>query len=395
MSHPTNRRAPADTAHSSWVIFPSALFSLEKDEVYPYERFAYNVLRVGVEALHKSSLPACITVDFTRLLAGCSPWTINASVIPCRDHDGKLTKFEFQIPELVPAILYLLTASVVSDFSDDAAFNTFRTSPTRLRDKVRLFADSAKAGIRCYQEKGFGFGIRAAYDRMGLTFPDLERCANDYDLLTQQIAYHEVAHATTLRSHSSQVQKMGLELIADLLATQWFYYKMIVNTPDTEQYRQFRGVDSYAQSIFANSLATLRSQQAIMILMAIAGAQRTGGAVSLAGGASHPPGLQRYFLQHAHLYTLIRSNFSTVLSAEQFQSLDEDWDARLDTLFQAGVIPYADLLNHLDVSECDTIEVAANLIEELKILELQKAVPTLRSIRAWMSNALRKGDLKR
>lgn len=66
------------------------------------------------------------------------------------------------------------------------------------------------------------------------------------------IAYHEIAHAHTQHiayAASRPVEKPALELIADLLATQWFYQKMVVNTPDTEQYRDFRKLSTHSQAI--------------------------------------------------------------------------------------------------------------------------------------------------
>src|SRR4029077_21205244 len=89
---------------------------------------------------------------------------------------------------------------------------------------------------------GVAAGVRAAYDHLGLTVTDLERCANDYDLLTKLIAYHEVGRAYTqlaVRTVTSPLESYALDLIADLLATQGFYEKMIVNTPDAEEYRRF------------------------------------------------------------------------------------------------------------------------------------------------------------
>lgn len=394
----TKRRTPVDTAWTSTVIYPSALFSLERDEVFPYERFAYNLLDVGVEALHARNLPENVTIDFTQLLPGCSPWSINANVTVKLGSNGQPTAFHFAVPELVPAILYMFAGVLVSDFFDEEAFDKFRHNPTSLRERIQFFIDGASAGARTYRDKGFGPAVRAAYDHLGLTIRDLQKSSDDFNLLTTQMANHEVAHAyvqqATRRQPSTPLEKTSFELIADLVAAEWFYNKMIRNTPDTEEYREFRGMHSYAETIFANSLASLRSQQALVILMAIAGAQKTGGAISLAGGPTHPPGMQRYLLQHLHLYTLIRSNFSVFLSEDHLHQLDEDWDSKMDVLTQSGVIPVADLGVLLDTSECDTIEVAANLIEELGIPELKKVVPMLRNMRDLLSESLLKNCKK-
>lgn len=93
-------------------------------------------------------------------------------------------------------------------------------------------------------------------------------------------------------------------------------------------------------------------------------------------------------LQHLHLYTLIRSNFSPPLLEPDFDQLDHDWDVRMDALVRSGVIPSSDVEGLLQISECDTIELAARLIEELRIPELKKAVPFLNSIRGHLSKAI-------
>src|ERR1700722_18768222 len=380
----TNRRTAVDTTLTSTVTYPSSLFSLEKDEVFPYERFAYNILTVGVDALHAKALPERLFVDFSPLLPGSFPWSINSSVAFDLDTKGSPIAFHFVTPELVPTIVYLFTTVVVAEWFDEAGFETFRSSPETLAERIRLFVDGGRAGVRAYRDKGFGSAIRASYDRLGLTIADLEKCADHYDLLTKLIANHEVAHAyiqqITHRPRPTQTERMAFEIVADLVANAWFYSKMIRKTPDTEEYREFRRLNSYAETIFANSLAALRCQQALLILMAIAGAQRSGGVVSLSGGETHPPGLQRYALQHLQLYTLIRSNFSSVLSVDHLQKIDTDWDVKIDVLIRSGVIQSADLKVLLDPSECDAIEVAASLIEELRIEELKPLVPVLRGI---------------
>ena len=59
------RSAPIDTHFTSTINYPASLFSLEKDEIFPYERLAYNFLDVGIGALHEKNLPERIVVDFT------------------------------------------------------------------------------------------------------------------------------------------------------------------------------------------------------------------------------------------------------------------------------------------------------------------------------------------
>jgi hypothetical protein len=389
----TKRRSPVDTALPSTVIYPSSLFSLEKDEVFPYERFAYNLLHEAVGALNSKGLAERVVVDFTRLLPGAAPWTINSSIQFERDSGGSPIAFRFVTPELVPSIVYLFTATVAADLLDEERFKRMQGDPRILAKQIHTFVEAANAGVRAYGEHGFARAIRASYDHLDLGIRDLYKCGDHYDWLTKLIVNHEVAHAyveqITHRPDPSDRERIAFELIADMVACAWFYGKMIRSTPNTAEYREMRGVESQAEAILANSLGALRCQQALLVLMAIAGAQRTGGVASLAGGRTHPAGLQRHMLQHVQLYTLVRSNFASVLSADDFRRMDEDWDLREDVLLGSGVIRAADLAGLLDASEYEAMGIAANLIQELRIVELEQLVPFLRNIRETMAGSSR------
>jgi hypothetical protein len=371
-------------------VYPSGLFSLQKDETYPYERYAYNILSIASEAFHTQKLPLRMTVDFTQEGQTVSPWIINASIESHLENDQPVA-FTFRMPELTPAILYLFTTAIVTDFFDADRFEGFQREPNTLRQRFQHFGQAVEVAIREYRAQGFAHAIRAAYEHLGLTLSTFQRSSEDYNLLSMQMAYHEVAHGylkQVTRKGSTKVETSAFELLADLVAVGWFYNHMIVNTPDTEEYRQFRRSKSHADSIFMNAMLTLRSQQALVILMAVAGAQSSGGAVSLAAGEIHPPGMQRFMLQHVMLYTLIASNFGNLLLPEHFETFQKEWDDNLDTLIRAGAIPLKDIETMLDTRECDTIEAAANLIEELRVPELQRLLPTLRSVRDWLTDAI-------
>jgi hypothetical protein len=390
----SKRRVVLNSSHISTVKYPSALFSLEKDEIFPYERYAYAVLSLAVEALHAKQLPAAIEVDFTDYAGAPSPWMINASIRIDLDSTGSPSQFHFSTPQLVPAILYLFAARLMAHLVEDERFEQLRDEPMLFGRILKTFVDGASEAVRGYKQGGLGTAVRSGYEYLGLTMTDLAGSMDAYDLLTRQLAYHEVAHAyvqqVTHRPNPSTIEQMSFELIADLMATMWLYHKMIANTPDDDEYRKWRGLESYRDTIVANALMTLRSQQALIILMAIAGAQRTRGAISLDGGSTHPPGLQRYMIQHFVMYTLITSNFATVLSRSDFEQLENDWDLKMDVLTRAGVIPLSDIERMLDPSECDTLEAAANLIEDLGIRELECVVPTLRDARHLLRESLRR-----
>lgn len=133
---------------------------------------------------------------------------------------------------------------------------------------------------------------------------------------------------------------------------------------------------------------SLRTQQAFLALMAVAGAQRNAGVVSLAGGTSHPSGLQRHSLQYIALRTLIESNFSNLLSQEQIRQMDADWHERTEALVRCGLIQGVDLEVLLDPSECDTIELAADLIEQFKVKDLRAMTPWLKDTRRQIVESL-------
>ena len=60
----TQRQAAriAEEQRLSLIHISSSLFSLEKDEVFPYERFAYNLLDIAIEALNAKGLPERVII---------------------------------------------------------------------------------------------------------------------------------------------------------------------------------------------------------------------------------------------------------------------------------------------------------------------------------------------
>jgi hypothetical protein len=379
-----NRRPPITTTRKSTVIFPSAIFSLERDEVLPFERFAYSLLDLAVEALKAKSLPEQVIVEFSNERPNFAPWTINASIQCEFDGAGRPSAFKFIIPELVPSLVYI--------FCHNLGAELLETGSCDLRKGIQQFANGANAGVRVYKERGLSHAIRACYEHYGFTIPDYSRAQHSYDLLTKLMAYHEIGHAyadhLTCGRGINAVTRRGFELIADLLATTWFYGGYIRNTPDDEGYRKARGFVSHTESIFTNCIEAQRTHLILLTLMAFAGAQQSGGRLNVGGGISHPSGLQRHMLQRVHLGTLIESNFARVLSKEQIAALEDDWRAVFEVLLSAGIIPLKDVEAHLDPQECDAIEAAANAIEEMNVEELKPVVPLLLQAREIQMDAL-------
>ena len=384
MADMAGRRSPIATHWKSTVIYPSALFSLERDEVVPFERFAYNLLEVAIEALHAKVLPERVIVEFSSQRSSVAPWTINAGVQSELDASGQLAGFRFVIPELVPSLIYI--------FCQRLAAGLMQTGSSDLRRDLQDFADGASAGVRVYKQQGLGHAIRACYEYYGFTIADYSRAQHSFDLLTKLMAYHEIGHAyadpLTCGQQINPVTQRGFELIADLLATTWFYNGYIRNTPDDDAYREGRGFATHSEAIFTNCVEAQRAHLILLILMAFAGAQRNGGRLTLDGGISHPLGLQRHMLQHVHLGTLIESNFACVLSKEQLVALGDDWSRVFEHLITSGIIPSEDAMRHLDPQECDPIEAAANAIESMNVPELKVVVPVLQQARDLLFDAL-------
>jgi hypothetical protein len=380
----SSRRSPIATKAKSTVLYPSALFSLERDEVLPFERFAYNLLSLAIEALHAKSMTKQVIVEFSSEPSNVAPWTMNASVQCELNASGQATSFRFVIPELVPSLIYI--------FCQRLGEELMQTGSGDLRHGLQDFVDGANAGVREYKQHGLGYAIRAGYEHYGFTIADYSRAQHSFDLLTKLVAYHEIAHAyadhLTCGRDINPVTRRGFELIADLLATTWFYNGYIRNTPDDDAYRETRGLASHAEAVFRNCIEAQRGHLVLLILMAFAGAQRNNGRLTLDGGVSHPLGLQRHMLQHVHLGTLIGSNFTQVLGAERIVALEDDWNSIFGNMITSGIIPAADAMRHLDPQECDTIEAAANAIESMDVHELKPVVPFLLQARDLLENAI-------
>jgi hypothetical protein len=380
----SNKRPPFSSPHLSRVLYPSALFSLERDEILPYERFAYCILGLTIEVLHDKGLAEDVTISFGRNEALFAPWQINAGIRCHLDSNDAPRAFEFLMPELLPGMAFLYCSSFATDFVVQ--------SPEEVRSSFLSFLEVADAAVKAYKQGGISAALRAAYDKAELVITEVNCEATlTFDLLAKQIGYHEVAHgyANLLGGQEENpVRRRSFELVADLLATQWLYKGMIVNTPDTAAYRKFTGAVSYGESIYRNCQSVQRSYFALLGLFALAGAQRTGGRVSLDGGTTHPPGMQRHVLLHVHFMTLVRSNFAKVLSGDQLNSLDKDWSRMLGRFHEAGIILTSDIQANLDPREADTLEAAADVIESKGIKEVNHVVPLLRDARHLLLDVL-------
>jgi len=375
------RKSPTLSRLKSVVLYPSDVFSLEKDEIFPYERFAYNIIHAGVDAFTSADLPQSITVDFTDINQGRSPWAINASIAVRRNENLKPISFDVVVPEFTPAAIYLFCATVGHLLIDDGEFESLKVDPKRLAGGLEYFVVGASLGVRVFKSDGIGHAIRESHSFFKLGFNDFLRISPTYDLVTKFIAYHEIGHAYSGQLHSGEAQtdedRRGFEFIADLLAMEWLFNKMIRLTPDDEEYRALQGHSSYRESILSNCLICVKVQLAVLLLHAVAGAQANGGSLSLSGGKRHPSGFARHAIQNVHFMTLFQSNFSDIVGRDGVDYIDREYNERFFFLFKGGCVPQD------NIAEIDSKEVkesfgrAAELIKKFKVKELLKIVPLL------------------
>lgn len=172
----TRRSSPVETALTSRVEFPSALFSLEYDEIFPYERFAHNLLRHAVEALHAKDLPPNISIEFVALPERQYPWTLNSRITVGTDSSGNASSFRFVTPEMVPAIVYVLVATALHDFFDATEFRAFSASPDVFAKRLKQVTASVNLGLKNYSLESFAITVRGIYERLGLNIWRLHLC---------------------------------------------------------------------------------------------------------------------------------------------------------------------------------------------------------------------------
>ena len=89
------RSTPINVEYCSTVKYPSCIFSLEKDESYPFERFAYNTIHGSIELLCSKNFVSEITVNFNSNDDLIKPWIINASVIFNKGKNGVIENYSF------------------------------------------------------------------------------------------------------------------------------------------------------------------------------------------------------------------------------------------------------------------------------------------------------------
>jgi hypothetical protein len=377
----SDMRKPIDLHGLQCVVhLPSSIYSLEAHENLPHERFAHNVFRIGVEAMHSKGMPEAFIVDFSSG-SDFPAWAINASIQAERNQKGALVGFKIMFSELLPTMLIMFAHLVSSRFADEK--QDIGEKPSTIRQQVQKFLDVINVGIRAYRQAGLASAIRSIYESANFEMANLQECFDDFDAVCQFIANHELAHAYLgqlqhTASKIAVVDAKAFELCADLLATHWLFVEYVVLTPDTDEYRKMRGLESYADCLAHNVAWLIRTHQCIAILMSLASAQLTG-EVGLPSGMRHPSGLGRNVLQTLWLMRLSEWFLGERTSTKTVAEVNERIFDSSKLMAQTGIASRADVDEMLSDSEMELSQRAADLIEELDLRELKPGIGFLRS----------------
>jgi hypothetical protein len=375
--------SPRKSADACQITIPSLLYSLEKHEIYAYERFAYTALKMGVELLADVNLTTNIRIGFD--LSPDTPWALNAGIRAERTSGGGINAFAISTSSLMPPFLLAICFCIAAGFEDAEVLREWQDDPAAFRSIIdelgQVLAEAAQAAI----STDIAAAVRRLSERLGLTLWNVHDCASHYDTVTHFITGHEVAHAyvgqlNRTRKLSAE-ERRAFEIIVDLLAGTWTYLKMVKFTPDTDEYREFRGFDTHSEAVRDNSRLLMEGQLLLLAFLAISGAIANKGPVSLDGGVYHPHSCVRFLIQNTHLLTLILSNQHSHFSESQSRELS-DIRTRVMTLFHgSGLIPHEDMLAIADPTKYVDVNVAAALIDEFNVRELQQAKQFLATVR--------------
>lgn len=369
-------KPPIDTINHSLVEYPSAVYSLERHEIYPYERFAYNTLRIGVEALHKKNLPASLYLSFTEGTKNNSWWYFNAGISPINFPSGKTFGFQITTSPMTPIILFGLIKSIGIPLFNN--LTTYVSEPIKFKELLTSFGIDFSNAIKDYSHKGLATVIRKFYTSQKIDLNDIYDLTNHYDICSKFIANHEIAHAyvgqlkTSMRRLSAS-ESRAFEYIVDIIGIEWNYNHLIVNTPDTKEYRKLQDAESYSECIYNNAIRSIQSQMIILIVFAFASVLTSGGAVNLDGGKIHPNSFFRYFMQNIHFTTLLASNYDHVLSKDQIKSIDSYSFSIILIFIELGIVTLNDFLLLKDSEYLSDFSHAFDLIDEFDINELKKS----------------------
>lgn len=351
--------------------------------MFPFERFAYDALRIAPQVFRSVSLPAVVAVTFDRDSIH-APWLLNAWVRDDKQTDG----FAIEATPFTPPVLLAICHRIARPLFDaNGRFDEWRTAPKRLNEEVVALGNLIERAARTARERGLGAALLQLRDGGQYTFSTLPGTTIYFDSAVQALVNHEVAHAymrhlERIRTPVTDLDRKAFELMADLTATSWMYRKFVILTPDTAQYREMRGFATHSDALRANARTVLEAQLSLLVFAAIAEVLRTRAPATFKGGRTHPHTMVRYMMQQVHFMTLILSNFPETFTQEHTRVLDDWLQEVLQLLTVIGLVPPPTESLVTDDGHFAAVRRAGELAEEMKVVELMKAVPFLRTLTA-------------
>ena len=371
----------------STVIYPSAVFSLDKAPILLYERFAYEALRMAHEALNDAKLPDALLVTLEPDHSmGDLPWTLNAYASPRVDATGNLVGFTVGTTPFTPPVLLAICHIIGVPLFDPDSYKAWYSNPEKLRTSLQSIGGHLATSIRLCEAEGLGNSLRTFIQSLNYNLSNFSDSSSLYNSVASFLVNHEVAHAyvgqlTHDKRTLSDEECRAFEFIVDLVATDWLYAKMVKNTPDTPAYREWAGYATHSDAIRENARTVLNSQMLILLFVALARGMEDG-AVSLNGGRFHPHSLFRYVLQMAHFSTRVSSSHRVHFPDDYEDFLSDIWNLNLELCCRAGVVRRSDIDAFLDDNHYSDIRKAAELIVEFDVAQLTPLKPVLESMAA-------------
>lgn len=362
------RKPGLTSTQSSVVRFPSCVFALEKHGIFPLERFAYDSLRIGVEATNSAGVPDALEVNFE-----ADPlWWLGASVQQSASGNGAIRGYRIDTSPLTPYLLYALSVRTlrVQDTIGEA-----ETEVAAVRANFQELKDILSATSTAFLDGGLGPALLTLRDDLGMDIQALQRGASVFDGAVKVLVGHEFAHAYIERfpwanRDLSPTERKAYEIMADLVAVSWLYSAFVRNTPDSVEYRKQRGFASHGEAIRNNSAAGLLSIKTFLMTLGLASALHGDSGVSLKGGVFHPHSLIRYLLQDVHFVTLAVSNFPDAFTDGYAESFRAEGFRQMGLLVRAGLVPDDDIRALTDDANLEPVRLASKLIAEHDIPEL-------------------------
>jgi hypothetical protein len=376
-----------DTREFSTVNYPSCIFLLERPGTFPYERFAYNALRIGVEALNAANLPDHLEIGFDVGLFEDKPWSLNAEVTPIGTSTSP-AGYGVKTSPFTPLVLFGIIHRIGNRLLDSVVLKEWQYEPQSFVAEIQAIGKVVAVAVGEYRTRGLGYSLRTLIERFDLSLSNIYESVDDFDVSVQFIVYHEIAHAyvdqfAQMQNYLPNHDFRAFEFIADLVATSWIYSGLIVNTLDSSSYREMRGFSTHAESIRENTKWVLRTQLIVLVFLALSSAVHSRGRVSLEGGPLHPHTYLRYTMQQLHFMTLVLSNYKDAFTSKEIEAIDTLWSQALRLFITTGLVPVSDLNVIFDDTRFADIRRAAAIAQELDISELRSARPFLAQLEAF------------